>query len=152
WTGTAPSVCIGALGEEDDCVLGGAAPIETWTHLAGTFDGLESRIYVNGELAGSVIQTIPAGVSGEPLRIGGNAIWGNEYFVGLIDEVRVYARPLSETEIQADMNTPMGCGANIDDNNECTADSCDPVFGVTHTPLPSGTSCSDGNACNGGEV
>ena len=38
-----------------------------------------------------------------PLRIGGNAIWG-EYFNGLIDEVRVYNRALTATEIQGDMD------------------------------------------------
>ena len=41
------------------------------------------------------------------LRIGGNAIWG-EYFSGLIDEVRIYNRALTPTEIQTDMNTPVG--------------------------------------------
>ena len=42
-----------------------------------------------------------------PLRIGGNAIW-NEWFDGLIDELRIYNRALSTTEIQTDMNTPVG--------------------------------------------
>ena len=36
--------------------------------------------------------------------IGGNAIWG-EWFQGDIDEVRIYNRALTATEIQADMNT-----------------------------------------------
>ena len=35
------------------------------------------------------------------LKIGGNAIWG-EWFKGLIDDVRVYNRPLSAVEIQDD--------------------------------------------------
>jgi hypothetical protein len=42
--------------------------------------------------------------STSPLRIGGNTFWG-EYFAGLIDEVRVYNRPLSAAEVQTDMNT-----------------------------------------------
>ena len=41
-------------------------------------------------------------VSTAPLRIGGNKVWG-EYFKGSIDEVRVYNRALTATEIQADM-------------------------------------------------
>jgi hypothetical protein len=41
-----------------------------------------------------------------PLRIGGNAIWG-EYFAGQIDEVRIYNRALNQTEIQGDMNSPL---------------------------------------------
>ena len=38
------------------------------------------------------------------LRIGGNSIWG-EFFSGLIDDVRIYNRALTATEIQTDMNT-----------------------------------------------
>ncbi len=44
-----------------------------------------------------------------------------------------------------------GAPSTIDDGNPCTADSCDPATGVVHTPLPAGSSCSDGNACNGDE-
>ncbi|MGZ5359277.1 MAG: LamG-like jellyroll fold domain-containing protein, partial [Solirubrobacterales bacterium] len=41
-----------------------------------------------------------------PLWIGGNSPYG-EYFQGLIDEVRVYDRALSQADIQADMNAPI---------------------------------------------
>ncbi len=45
-----------------------------------------------------------------------------------------------------------GTPPTVDDGNPCTADACDPVAGVTHTPVADGTSCSDGNACNGNEL
>ena len=48
----------------------------------------------------------PMLTSGGVLRIGGNSIWG-EFFQGRIDEVRIYNRALSATEIQADMNAPI---------------------------------------------
>jgi hypothetical protein len=44
--------------------------------------------------------------SSNPLRVGGNAVWG-EYFAGVIDEVRIYNRALSQAEVQADMTTPV---------------------------------------------
>ena len=40
------------------------------------------------------------------LRIGGNQAYG-DFFSGLIDEVRVYNRALSQAELQADMATPV---------------------------------------------
>jgi len=40
---------------------------------------------------------------------------------------------------------------NLDDGNPCTADACDAVTGITHTPIV-GASCSDSNACNGAET
>src|SRR5439155_908789 len=44
--------------------------------------------------------------------------------------------------------TPLNC----DDGNPCTSDACDPVFGCTHTAALNGTSCADGNLCNGNET
>jgi hypothetical protein len=84
-----------------------AVPLNTWTHLAATYDGATLRLFVNAVQAGSLSLAGSMATSSSPLRIGGNAIWG-EYFDGLIDEVRVYTRALSQTELQTDMNAPIG--------------------------------------------
>lgn len=39
----------------------------------------------------------------------------------------------------------------IDDGNPCTADACDPLGGVSHTPVSAGTACDDSDLCNGHE-
>ena len=49
---------------------------------------------VNGVQVAQLAQAGSILTSNSPLRIGGNAIWG-EWFNGLIDEVRVYNRALS---------------------------------------------------------
>ena len=59
------------------------------------------RLYVNGALAGTVAATGNMANSALPLRIGGNAIWG-EYFAGRIDEVRIFNRALSAAEVTDD--------------------------------------------------
>ena len=86
--------------------LGPAMTVNTWTHLAVTYDGSVLRLYVNGAASGTAVVagTIPASTG--PLRIGGNSVWA-EWFVGQIDEVRVYNRALSQAEVQADMTTPL---------------------------------------------
>jgi hypothetical protein len=84
-----------------------AVPLNTWTNLAATYGGGTLRLYVNGTLATSRALTVPINISASPLRIGGNRIW-SEWFAGLIDEVRVYNRALSQAEIQSDMATPLG--------------------------------------------
>ena len=81
--------------------------LNTWTHLATTYDGAALRLYVNGVLAKSRTLSGSIIASTGPLDIGSDAVWG-EYFAGLIDDVRVYNRALSQTEIQTDMNTPVG--------------------------------------------
>ena len=84
-----------------------ASPVGAWTHVALTYDGTTLRLFVNGaEIAsrGASGQITP---SSSPLWIGGNSPFG-EYFAGLIDDVRVYSRALTPTEIQTDLVTPLG--------------------------------------------
>jgi hypothetical protein len=40
------------------------------------------------------------------LQIGGNTIYGS-YYNGVIDEVRIYNRALTQAQIQSDMNAPV---------------------------------------------
>jgi hypothetical protein len=71
-----------------------------------TYDGATLRMFVNGAQVSSRALTGSAVVTSGALRIGGNSVWG-EYFRGLIDEVRIYNRALTASEIQTDMNTPI---------------------------------------------
>ncbi len=87
----------------------GALPLNTWSHLATTYDGAAPRLYVNGTQVGTKAVTGAMAATASPLRIGGNALWG-EYFAGQIDEVRIYNRALSAAEVQSDMNTAIGGG------------------------------------------
>ena len=64
------------------------------------------RLFVNGVEASNLTVGGNINVSTGVLRIGGDAVWG-QYFSGLIDEVRIYNRALSSSEIQTDMNTPL---------------------------------------------
>lgn len=86
----------------------GTAALATniWTHLAVTYDKARLRLYVNGVQVSSVTRTGNIATSANPLQIGGDSIYG-QYFQGMIDEVRVYNRALTQAQIQADMNTPV---------------------------------------------
>src|SRR6266853_1802381 len=78
--------------------------LNTWTHLAGTYDGATLSLYLNGTLVATEAFSGAIVTSTGALRIGGNSVWG-EFFRGRIDEVRIYNRALSQAEVQADMNT-----------------------------------------------
>ncbi len=126
-------------------------PVNSWTHLAVTYDGVTLRLFVNGTQVGSraVAGSIPASTS--PLRMGGNAVWG-EYFDGLIDEVRVYNRALTQAEIQNDMNTPVGAASpppdttppdtTITANPPAVSNSASASFSFTATEAGSSFQCS----------
>src|SRR5262249_21753203 len=100
------------------CILGNGSASRTLTsttpvaaaqfyHVACVWDGTTLQLYVNGAVDASVAQNLtPAGTSA-PVTIGqfgGPA----DNLAGVVDEVRIYNRALSTTEIQADMNTPLG--------------------------------------------
>ncbi|MGH2897487.1 MAG: LamG domain-containing protein, partial [Solirubrobacteraceae bacterium] len=82
-----------------------ALALKRWSHISTTWDGTTQRLYVNGALITSRPASSSLLTSGRPLKIGGNAVWGTEFFKGMIDDVRVYDRMLSASEINADMNT-----------------------------------------------
>jgi beta-glucanase (GH16 family) len=94
----------------DVSASGGSGPLNTWTHIAATYDGATLRVYVNAVQAASLAVTGAITTSTSPLRIGGDAPWG-QYFSGLIDEVRIYNRALTPGEILTDMNTAVGGAA-----------------------------------------
>jgi Concanavalin A-like lectin/glucanases superfamily/Domain of unknown function (DUF1929)/Bacterial Ig domain len=83
-----------------------ALGLATWTHLAMTWDGAQVRLYVDGALVATRAAPGNLLTSTGQLKIGGNALRG-EFFSGLIDDVRVYDRPLSSDKIGADMNAPV---------------------------------------------
>jgi hypothetical protein len=85
-------------------------PLNAWTHLASTYDGTTLRLYVNGVQAATRAVTGAIKVSTGVLRIGGNGTWNDEWFSGLIDEVRLYNRALTAAEIQTDMAAPVNPG------------------------------------------
>ena len=89
---------------------GTALAANVWTHLAGTFDGNTLRLFINGAQVASAAVSGAVSTSTGALRIGGNSLWG-ESFQGRIDEIRVYNRALNQSEIQADMNLPVGPAA-----------------------------------------
>jgi Concanavalin A-like lectin/glucanases superfamily/Fibronectin type III domain len=79
----------------------------TWSYLTETYDGSTLRLYVNGALAASTAHTGTIATSTNPLQIGGDSLYGQN-FAGLIDEVRVYNVARTAAQIQTDEVTPIG--------------------------------------------
>lgn len=98
----------------------GTIPLNQWTHVAGTFDGDSLRCYVNGVQKASfaftgMIKWVST-VSLYNLMVGRcpqglTTSSENRYFNGNIDEVRVWERALSASELQANMNNHIDAAA-----------------------------------------
>jgi len=82
-----------------------AVAANTWTHVAATYNGSRLTIYVNGVAAGSMPVTGTTCANNEPLAVGAKnapskglleAFWD-----GGLDEVRVYNKALTATQVAA---------------------------------------------------
>ena len=81
-----------------------------WHHVAGTYDGAIVRLYIDGHPWGiplkhtGAISPLPSdsfvAIGSEDGRTHFSDCIGSRYFTGLIDEVRIYGRALSATEIK----------------------------------------------------
>ena len=86
-------------------VIGGppTVPQQTWVHLAGTYDGSQARLYVNGAEVVNAAVTGPFATETNPVILSGN---GNtdthtisEFVPGQLDQVMLYRRALGADEI-----------------------------------------------------
>ncbi|HCN51060.1 MAG TPA: hypothetical protein DIT10_18540 [Chryseobacterium sp.] len=73
----------------------------TWYHVAATYDGASMKIYINGVLDASKSQT--GSVSSNGAFNVGYLYNTSRNFNGKVDEVRVWKRALSQTEISQNM-------------------------------------------------
>ena len=86
----------------------GTLSLNTWQHVAGTYDGAFMRIYVNGVLIDSLAKTISmTGTASVSLYLGESPSYSGRYFPGKIDEVRIWNIAKTKAEIITNMNNEL---------------------------------------------
>ncbi len=78
------------------------AILNKWQFIVGTYDGQVFNIYVDGVLCNSFNNNVAMTLinSTEPLNIGRETSGLARYHKGLIDDVRIYNRPLTASEVK----------------------------------------------------
>lgn len=110
-------------------------PLHRWHHLAGTYDGKTSRIYLDGTLMNIANGSGPISyTSHNNVVLGADAGTGdkpdpqcNGYFKGGLDEIRIYDRALTNGQI-------------MDDRFSCPEEPRVPEFTASNRSMPA--SCS----------
>ena len=75
-------------------------PLHQWTHVAARYDGAEMRIFINGTLDTAVTAATRANTpraTTAPVLIGAHT--NNYHFHGHLDDISIYDRALSDSEI-----------------------------------------------------
>ena len=89
--------------------------LNTWQYITATYDGARITLYINGTSVASTPYTAGLFNSSAHVIVGDNANGGNP-FNGQIDDVRIYNRALSATEVSALYNgapTPPSVPTNL---------------------------------------
>ncbi|MCH1500313.1 MAG: LamG domain-containing protein, partial [Akkermansiaceae bacterium] len=84
---------------------GSLPSLDTWTHIAVAYNNDSITCYVNGQPTATrdAIDDLDPQTTGNPLTIGmiRNSFGDGHFFDGQIDDIRVYNRALSDTEVTA---------------------------------------------------
>jgi len=88
--------------------------INQWTHIAGTYNGSNIIVYINGVQSNSVSPTGTYGGDTSNWGIGATS-GGSTPFNGSIDEVRIWNRSMSADEVWAIYNMGAAGGVEISD-------------------------------------
>lgn len=79
-----------------------AVKVGEWTHVAGTYDGVNVTLYINGTAVRQIPFTEAIGAGSTGLYIGGT---NNGYFQGLIDDVRLWNVVRTQNDIQSALDS-----------------------------------------------
>ncbi len=82
---------------------------DTWYHVLGTYDGQQLVFYVDGTSIGTTAASGQINVTSNPFCVG-NIDNNNEYWSGIIDDVRIYNEALTEAEVGEVM---LGAGPGV---------------------------------------
>lgn len=74
-------------------------PVNTWFHVAATYDGTVTTLYVNGIIRNST-SAVMGGLTPNtsPLKVGLDQ-FGSSPFAGAIDDIKIYGRSLTAAEV-----------------------------------------------------
>ena len=88
----------------------GVTPVndEQWHHVGWVYDGTMNYLYVDGEVDATEESTGQITVSSYPLWIGDNSQATGRYWTGLIDDLQIYNRALTQEEVRRIMQSSAG--------------------------------------------
>lgn len=174
-TGTTGNSCGGGvsvdrtmfLSHTDDFTLmmgGNPNTVGVWYHFVLTYDGSTAKMYRNGQLMGSMAKSWNTINNSDIFKLG-VGVGGQQWFNGLIDDLKIYDRAISDSEVTEIYNEPNTHTVGLiksfsfnnspdDDTNSVSFTTSNPSYPITYTAGRSGagqalvTTASATRVCN----
>src|ERR1039457_4021414 len=109
--------------------------VNRWYHICITRQGADTKMNVNGIVVGEDIHTPVASATGSYLQIGNDFNFGSSDFHGEIDDLRIYNRALSDSEVQQLYSLPyIGPLTVVQTNRTPTTAEITPLLAALPTP------------------
>jgi len=99
WTTNGNNTQFPALIHDMDSGDGNDLTPGFWWYVTMVHDGTNDQIFVNGELVNSLPFATKLNSTGRPLIMCSDAVEGGRYFIGALDEVKIYNKALIAAEI-----------------------------------------------------
>ena len=105
--GTVPNFQIGTTSGVQQVSMQSSLPLNQWSYLAVTYDGSQVKFYLNGTLVMAQPLSVSITARGNPINIGADNTPA-QFTTGMLDDLRIYNRALTQSQVQSDMVTPVG--------------------------------------------
>lgn len=146
-------------------VMGGNPnTVGVWYHFVFTYDGTTAKMYRNGQLLGSMAKSWNTINNSDVLKLG-VGVGGEQWFNGLIDDLKIYDRAVTDAEATEIYNEPNSHTIGLiksfsfnnspsDDTNSVSFTTSNASFPITYTAGRSGagqalvTTASATRTCN----
>ena len=88
-----------------------AVPLNRWSHVAATYDGSSTKLYIDGNLdasSSSITGAIGSNTDSAYIGCDRESTGPTYFFSGYIDELRLWSNAKTQADIQRDMYVPLG--------------------------------------------
>ncbi|HQU95361.1 MAG TPA: T9SS type A sorting domain-containing protein, partial [Saprospiraceae bacterium] len=97
-----------------------------WWHVIMTHDGVNNRIYVNGEMVNEVSAPGLLNSTALPFCMASNPVEGGQYFHGALDEIKLYNKAITAEEATKLFNSGTTGTKSMDDEMATLVESVYP--------------------------
>jgi RHS repeat-associated protein len=128
---------VNSSGTSEGLTSTAAVPLNQWTHLVGTYDGSNLRLYINGSLDSTATASGTVATVSQVTEIGYNNVYSSQSFTGKLDEVRMSSAARSSDWIATQYNNELSPSAfyRVGDANGSNITSISPTSGGSGTSV-----------------